>query len=162
MGKSRTHITQPFEIKIDISSFLDVIQAKLHEAIALSDKNISNVFLEDWELDGEYVEFKGSYRTGAETWYYRQTLEEPEDSGFEPDTSLSKRDIEMEFNDQISKFIDVETVNNTSFNIKNPMADLLKVAIVDDDFEPEFDSEEEFDDNDAYDRWRDAYYDRGE
>lgn len=161
MGKGRTTITQPFEIKIDVSAFLDVLQNKLRDAISASDDNLSDVFLEDWELDGEYIEFKGSYRTGAETWYYKQTLEEPEDSGYEPDTSLSKRDIEISFKEQMERFVDVKMTDAITAKLRNPIADLLRVAVVDDDYGPEF-PDDDYDDGPdpdrAYDEWRDRQY----
>ncbi len=157
MGKGRTTIKQPIEIKLDLEDFINLLQDKLCEAVALSEKNIHSVSINDWYLDDTYVCFKGAYQTGADTWYYRATLEEPEDSGYEPDAYLSQSEIQKELNQQIARLVDVSPIKDCTFTISNSMTKYIRLAIVDDDEEPimEFDDDVGSDPDRAYDEWKD-------
>lgn len=163
MGKGRTTITQNFKVSIDINDFCEVLKEKLLEAVSLSEDHIKNVSIDDWETDGSCIDFLGSYDTGADTWYYRATMEEPEESGYEPDASLFPKAIEKELKKLLLEWLDEKTVVNSegtgcTYKKYNPLANLITVIDVDDSSEePIFpDVYDDGPDPDrAYDEWRD-------
>lgn len=93
----------------------------------------------DWELDGTEIVITGSAECRAKTWYCRATLESPEEYEIDLVNSIAELDI--------GKIVD-EAMHNT---------DKMRVdcEIPDESIEVE---EDEPDENDAYDRWRDSYY----
>lgn len=136
MGRTRGTVTLHYRIKVDLLNLARII------AREFSGELIDN----DIEADDFELIIPMSHETKYEAWHCDATLESPEENEVELDEPI---------------FVD-----DANFDVVNALHKITNddvIAKIDLDDESDWDFPEPYDpydDNDAYDRWRDAYYDR--
>ena len=121
-----------YKAKVDLETVVDAIASKLYGD------------LYDWELDGNELIMEMSHETHYSAWYCRATLESPEENEVECDEMIDESDVAYAVKEALHAIEDIKT-------------DLEVDDMSDWDFPEPYDPR--YDDNDAYDRWRDAKMD---
>lgn len=137
MGTTKGTVTLHYRIKVDLLELARIIAREFSGELVDND-----IEVEDFELI-----IPMSHKTKYEAWYCRATLESPEEN-------------EVDLEEPI--FVD-----DANFDVVNALHKITNddvIAKIDLDDESDWDFPEPYDpywdDNDAYDRYRDAYYDR--
>lgn len=137
MGRTKGTVTLHYRIKVDLLELARIIAREFSGELVDND-----IEVEDFELI-----IPMSHETKYEAWYCRATMESPEEN-------------EVDLEEPI--FVD-----DANFDVVNALHKITNddvIAKIDLDDESDWDFPEpydpRYDDNDAYDRWRDAYYDR--
>ena len=126
-------LTYGYTAKIDLTDIVEQIIAELP-----GENN-------EWYLDGEDIVIRQDVNTGYKAWNCRATLECPEEHEVELDTMVFDND-----------------VYDAAFTAFKKVKKIFTRLYIDDECDWDFPEPYDpyYDDNDAYDRWRDAYYDR--
>ena len=135
MAWSEGTLTYGYEARIDLTEIIEKVVENL------TGENI------DWCLEDTEIVIRQSVKTGYKAWYCRATMESPEEHEVELDKNVEEDDIDSIVYDALKQV--VPEMIHTSLEIDDES---------DWDFPEPYDPY--YDDNDAYDRWRDAYYDR--
>lgn len=137
MGTSKGTVTLHYRIKVDLLNLARIIAREFSGELIDND-----IEVEDFELI-----IPMSHETKYEAWHCNATLESPEENEVELDEPIY-----------------VDDANNDLIHALNNISKDEVIGKIDLDDESDWDFPEpydpRYDDNDAYDRWRDAWYDR--
>ena len=123
-----------YKVKVDLESIVNAIASKLYGD------------LYDWELDGSELIMEMSHETHYSAWYCRATLESPEENEVECDEMIDESDVAYAVEEALHSMKREEIKTDLDVDDESDW-----------DFGEPYDPR--YDDNDAYDRWRDAKYD---
>ncbi len=135
MGWTNGTVRQSFKIRVDISKLTEYITDSILQQIN-TDKEVLSVELDEFDVAGDELEITGTYDTDFKSYYAPATRYEPAEEELQRfyigDDGVGLLD---GLPQEIIKLIDIDKVEE-----KEEDAD-YRVP--------------EYDDNDAYDRWRD-------
>ena len=119
--------------------------------VTLSMENIVNAIIEklvgdndEWEIDGDNLVIYQKDKTCCRVWYCKATREDPEEYEVELGKSIDDVDVEG---------VILEALHGLK------REDISVCTEIDEEDEWEYPDYDPYDDNDAYDKARDAYYD---
>ena len=131
MAWSNSSVKYGYTVTLNMESIVNAIIEKL-----VGDND-------EWEFDGDYLNIYQKDRTCCRVWYSKATREEPEEYEVELGKSIDDVDVEGAILDALHELkrenISVWTEIDEEEKWKYP------------DYDP-------YDDNDAYDRWRDTRF----
>lgn len=133
MSWSEGTLTYGYEARIDLTEIIEKIAENL-----LGD-NI------DWCLEDTEIVIRQSVKTGYKAWYCRATMESPEEHEVELDKNVEEEDIDAVVYDTLKQVVPEMIHTNVEIDDEGDW-----------DFPEPYDPR--YDDNDAYDRWRDRQW----
>ena len=133
MSWSSSSVTYGYTVTLSMEDIVNAIISKL-----VGDND-------EWEFDGDNLIIYQKDRTCCRVWHCNATLEDPEEYEVELGKSIDDVDVTGEILDALHRL---------------KREDINVWTEIDEEEKWEFPEYDPYDDNDAYDRWRDAYYDR--
>ena len=138
--KGRGTLKQGFKVRLDIEKIIDYIVDGIAKEIS---SDLDDVDIDEWDVDGFDLEIFGTYKTDFKSWWCSATLESPEE-----------HDIDRKYIGVVSLCCLPEELR------KLITVNELKEDEEDVDYGEPYDPR--YDDNDAYDRWRDRQFEGDE
>ena len=118
MGRrSSGYLKQNFEIRLDLEKLYDYIAEQIVKAIesekTQGKQTFTDVDISDIDIDGDYLELRGSYDTAYEHWHCNATLESPEENDYEYESieGWGDKSLLSELPDNLKELITVHEVN---------------------------------------------------